>query len=134
VPPAASSPTIGVTAVPLLLDRLDATRAQAFATRNAALLRRVYVPGALLRADTALLARLVPAGCGLTGARTTYSALHVGRHAGRYTVTVTASLAASRLVCHGTVRGNAPRAGPARLRLELADTSDGPRIAAQRVS
>ncbi len=69
-----------------------------------------------------------------TGARTTYSALRIAGHAGRYTVTATASLAASRLVCEGRALGSAPRAGPATLRLELADTRDGPRIATQRVS
>jgi hypothetical protein len=116
------------------LDRLDAIRARAFATRNAALLTQVYLPGVLLRTDTALLVRLVPVGCGLTGAHTTYARLHVRRHSGRIAVTTTASLAASRLLCRGRVTGAAPRAGPATLRLELADTPEGLRIATQQVS
>jgi hypothetical protein len=87
-----------------------------------------------LRADAAQLARLVPAGCGLTGARTRYSGLHVTRRADRIAVTATASLAASHLVCGGRVTGAAARAGPATLRLELAETADGPRIAVQQVS
>ncbi|HEU5265905.1 MAG TPA: protein kinase, partial [Jatrophihabitans sp.] len=116
------------------LERLDATRARAFATRNPHLLGSVYLPGALLRADTALLTRLVPTGCGLTGARTRYAGLRVSHRNGRTAVTATATLAASRLVCHGTVRAAAPRAGPATLRLELAQTATGLRIARQQVS
>ena len=116
------------------LERLDATRAQAFATRNPDLLGSVYLPGALLRADTALLMRLVPTGCGLTGARTRYAGLQVSHREGRIAVTASATLAASRLVCHGQVRAAAPRAGPATLRLELAPTAAGLRIAGQQVS
>ncbi|MDT4918074.1 MAG: eukaryotic-like serine/threonine-protein kinase, partial [Pseudonocardiales bacterium] len=56
------------------LDRLDAVRARAFARRRPALLRNVYLSGALRVADAATLSRLVPAGCELRGARTSYSA------------------------------------------------------------
>jgi hypothetical protein len=113
---------------------LDALRARAFATRNPRLLRRVYLPGPLLRADAALLARLVPAGCGLVGAHTRYASLHVTGQRTRAVVVATASLPATRVVCAGHVRARAKPVRPARLRLQLTRTAGGVRIARQRVS
>lgn len=113
------------------LAALDAERAKAFALRDARLLRQVYVPGPLLAADSNLLLRIVPAGCGLAGARTTYSGLRATSKGRGAVVTVTARLAPSRLVCSGRLRATAAGAGPARLRLELVRTADGVRIAAQ---
>jgi hypothetical protein len=114
------------------LATLDEQRARAFAVRDPALLRRVYSAGPLLAADTALLRRIVPAGCGLTGARTRYDGVRVSAHGDQLTLTATATLAPSRLICHGTQRGVAAGAGPTRLRLQLIRTSDGYRIAAER--
>jgi hypothetical protein len=111
------------------LAELDALRAKAFATRDAALLRRVYVPGPLLAADTALLARIVPRGCGLAGVRTRYTRVHASVRGNRVTLSVIAILAPSRLVCGGTPHGTAAGAGPTRLQLELTRTKNGVRIA-----
>ncbi len=112
---------------------LDAMRARAFQARDPKLLARVYVPGPLLTADTALLRRLVPPGCGLAGARTRYTHMRAAMHGSRVRITVTAILPPSRLICARAVRGTAPGAGPAHLRLELARTSGGLRIAEQQV-
>jgi eukaryotic-like serine/threonine-protein kinase len=113
---------------------LDAMRAKAFATRNAVLLQAVYLPGGLLAADAALLARLVPVGCGLSGVRTRYSQVHATTSGGHVVLTATAVLSSSQLVCGGQRRAIAPGAGPTRLRLELARTPNGLRIADQRVT
>lgn len=113
------------------LAALDAVRATAFALRDAGLLRQVYVPGPLLAADSTLLSRIVPAGCGLAGAHTTYSAPRAAPTGRGAVVTVTARLAPSRLMCSGRLRGTAAGAGPAVLRLELVRTADGVRIATQ---
>jgi hypothetical protein len=94
-------------------------------------LRQVYLPGPLLAADSALLSRVVPTGCGLTGARTAYSGLRAAPKGRGAVVTVTARLAPSRLICSGRLRGTAAGAGPALLRVELVPTADGVRIAAQ---
>ncbi len=113
---------------------LDRLRARAFATRDPSLLRRVYRPGPLLTADTALLARLVPTGCGLAGARTRYTSVRVAAKRGRVTVLATATLPPSQLVCGGRVRATAPGAGPSRLRIDLVRTGDGVRIAGETLA
>jgi hypothetical protein len=116
------------------LRRLDALRARAFATRDPRLLRQVYVPGPLLRSDAAYLARAVPAGCGLRGARTRYGAVRVAARRPQVVLVVTASLPRSELYCTG--RAPRPAAGvtATRLRLELVRTSSGLRIADQRAA
>jgi hypothetical protein len=141
VPDAAADPARSAVPAPhakpdwsAALSGLDAVRARAFATRDAGLLRRVYVPGPLLAADTALLARIVPAGCTLAGARTRYTGLRAAAHGDRVDVTVTATLPPSRLMCAGHLRATAPGAGPAALQLTLAQTPAGLRIAAQRMA
>jgi hypothetical protein len=114
---------------------LDDERAAAFAGRDPGLLARVYVPGGLLVADRALLAQLVPPGCGLRGAHTRYEAVAAAARRGdRAAITATATLATSQLVCAGRVRATAPGAGPTRLRLELVRTPAGWRIATQTVA
>jgi hypothetical protein len=113
---------------------LDARRARAFATRDVRLLHRIYLPGPLLRADTAQLTRLVPAGCGLVGAHTRYTSVRVAAHGDRAVVTATAALPITRVVCSGQVSERARSVPPTRLRLELARTRAGVRIARQRVS
>lgn len=115
------------------LDRLDAVRSRAFATRDPTLLRRVYLPGGLLRADVGLLARLVPVGCRLLGVRTRYTALDVHRHGSRSTVSALATLGASRLICGRQLRGRAAGAR-SRLRIVLVRTAAGTRIAHERVA
>ena len=120
-------------AAALALTQLDATRSSAFARRDPALLARVYLPGPLLVQDTALLTRIVPAGCGLRDARTTYTGVAVAsRTDARIVVTTTARLSSSTLVCAGAARGRASGVGPTALRIVLALTADGYRIAAQR--
>lgn len=115
------------------LTRLDALRERAFARRDPALLRAVYSAESLRRADSALLARIVPAGCGLIGVRTRYRDVHVVARTGdRLTVAATATLEASRLVCAAGEQARAPGTGPTRLRVQLVTGSDGrTRIAAQ---
>jgi eukaryotic-like serine/threonine-protein kinase len=113
------------------LKRLAAVRARAFANRQPALLRRVYVPGQLLRADQETLLRLVPPGCRLLGAQTTYSHPDVLRRGGTAVVTATAALRRSQLVCADGRRMQAAGA-VARLRVQLRKTPAGVRITALR--
>jgi serine/threonine protein kinase len=110
------------------LDRLDAVRGRAYAARRAVLLRRVYLAGPLLAADTAMLNRLVPRGCGLDGVRTRYSALQVSDRAGSAVLIAQARLAPAELRCAGVLRDSAPGA-EARLRIVLRSTGTGVRIA-----
>jgi hypothetical protein len=117
---------------PAELARLDSLRARAFAERDVSLLSRVYAPGALLRADAALLAKIVPVGCGLSGVRTTYSAVRADAHGSRIVLRTVATLPATHLMCSGRPRGRAPGTGPTRLQVELVSTSAGLRIAAER--
>jgi len=116
------------------LDRLDAARARAFATGDGAGLRAVYASPELAATDAALLHRLVPAGCGLRGVRTRYRAVSVTAGGERATLVVSATLAASQLVCGDQVRATLPGAGPTRLRIVLARSGSGWRIAGQRVA
>lgn len=116
------------------LRALDARRAQAFAQRSPALLAQVYADPALLRQDTAALHALVPAGCVLRGARTSYTAAHTTvRDAGHAVVAASALLAPSELTCPGRPPTHLAGAGPTRLRIELVRTAHGVRIAGQRV-
>jgi eukaryotic-like serine/threonine-protein kinase len=71
-PAARSAAPLDASGVSTVLARLDERRQQAFAGRNTALLGQVYLPGPLLSQDTALLERLVPAGCRLVGVYTNY--------------------------------------------------------------
>jgi eukaryotic-like serine/threonine-protein kinase len=109
-------------------------RELAFAERNPALLAQVYLPGPLLQADAALLARIVPSGCGLVGAHTTYRDIAVGGTEDHPVITTTATLSPSRLMCAGSQAASAPGVGPTGLRIELVHTAAGYRIAAQRAA
>lgn len=115
-----------------VLRGLDVIREQAFAHRRASLLRQVYVAGPLLAQDSALLLRVVPAGCELVGVRTSYSAVQVTPAVGRLVLAATATLAPSTLTCHAAVAGRAAGEPPTRLRIELVPTAGGYRIASQR--
>ncbi len=115
-----------------VLAQLDDLRRQAFATRDASLLARMYASPALQRADAALLWRIVPAGCSLTGVRTRYTAVHAVTTAVKATVTATATLPASRLRCAGHDRGRAAGVGPITLRIELVPVAGAARIVTQR--
>ncbi|WP_375483551.1 protein kinase [uncultured Jatrophihabitans sp.] len=111
---------------------LDAVRARAFAARRPELLRTVYAAPSLLRADSALLMRIVPSGCGLRGVRTAYRDVRVTTSGGRAVVTASAALPASTLVCDGVVRGRAPAVVPTRIRMTLAGPVASARIVDQR--
>jgi hypothetical protein len=115
------------------LNRLDGLRARAFATRDAALLNRVYVPGPLRRADAVLLGRLVPPGCGLADVRTRYTGLHATAEGHGAVIVAVARLPASHLACDGRPRAAAPGTGPTRLRIALVRTPEGLRIGREEV-
>jgi hypothetical protein len=134
-PPAAASPAASTSSpagAAALLQSLDRIREQAFARREVSLLARVYVAGPLLDQDTALLRRVVPAGCGLVGVHTTYAAVTVSPASQRLVLSTTATLAPSRLSCHRTTSAGAAGERPTRLRIELVRRSDGYRIASQQ--
>ncbi len=112
-----------------LLRALDRLREQAFATRHVSLLSQIYVAGPLLTQDVALLERIVPKGCGLVGVRTAYSSVHASASDGRLAITARATLAASTLMCGSVTSGLAAGEGPTSLRIVLAPSGDGYRIA-----
>jgi hypothetical protein len=144
--PEARSPALGTSSAPAaaasvgpldvpaalgVLTRLDATRARAFAARDPQPLTRVYGSTALLARDRAALDALVPPGCGLRGARTSYRDLRVVRADGSsITLTVTATVAPSDLVCGGTAAGRAAGTPPIRLAVTLTRTARGWQVAA----
>ena len=129
--PATVRPGINARAADLLRG-LDQLREQAFATRDASLLSRIYVAGPLLTQDVALLERIVPKGCGLVGVRTAYSSVHASAGDRRLAITVRATLAASTLTCGSVTSGLAAGEGPTTLRIVLAPGGDGYRIASQQ--
>jgi len=115
------------------LDRIDATRSRAFLTRDEDALRGLYASPSLAATDVEQLHRLVPAGCGLRGVRTSYRAVSVSGSGERATLVVAATLAPSQLVCDGRVRATLPGAGPTRLRIVLLGPPARPRIVRQEV-
>lgn len=129
---AAASPPSRQDRALAILRGLDVIREQAYARRQASLLRHVYVPGPLLTQDSAVLRRAVPAGCALIGVRTSYAALQVTPVNGRLVLATTATLAPSTLTCHAAVAGRAAGEPPTRLRIELVPAADGYRIASQQ--
>ena len=129
-PTATAVAPLDARSVTTVLARLDQDRERAFATRNVALLSRVYTAGPLLTQDTTLLNRLVPRDCRLVGVHTTYDHVQVtARGGGRVQVTVRAELAGSLLECGGTATGRASGSGPATLHVELAPHGAGYLIA-----
>ena len=127
---AASTPV--PTGWPARLATLDARRARAFAERRPDLLAAVYTSATLLRADTSLLLRIVPVGCGLHGVRTTYADVRVAAAGARTVVTAEVSLPATDLICGTTPSGRAPAVGPLRLRTILQGPPATARIVDQQ--
>ena len=116
-----------------VLRTLADRRAEAFAHNRPDLLAAVYQSPALLAQDVRQLGARVPAGCGLTGLRTSYQDVTVIR-AGpqRLELRVTASQPPASLVCAGAVRGQTEPAGSTRLALRLVRVAGEFRIASQR--
>jgi hypothetical protein len=135
-PPAPSQPAkntaaLDASGVRTVLTRLDKLRQQAFADRNTSLLGKVYIPGPLLRQDTALLERIVPNGCRLVGVHTTYDLVRVAaRRGSRVQAAVRATLNESVLVCGATATGRASGSGPSSLHIALAPHGSSYLIAA----
>jgi hypothetical protein len=122
----------GATAWTEALRRLDDRRAAAFATGDPALLDAVYSAPDLLERDVALLRQLVPAGCRLTGVRTSFDAVAVApRGETSAVVLATARIAPSARTCGGS-RTTVPGVARTRLRFELIRTPAGVRIAGER--
>jgi hypothetical protein len=132
VPSSAGTATAARTDWAAALGELDAVRARAFAAREPRLLGQVYVPGPLLDADAALIERIVPAGCGLVGARTHYGHVRGAVRGASVHVTATATLPPTRLMCHGRTAGTARPVGPTTLHVTLRRTPGGLRIANER--
>lgn len=109
-----------------LLTELDSLRQQAFAKRIPLLLTGVYPTGPLLTADTKLLERLVPAGCGLDGVRTTYDHVKIASQTAT-TVVLNANVAlqTSYLVCNGKITATAPGTPAQLLRITLVWRGNG---------
>lgn len=109
-----------------VLRGLDIVRARAYAERRPSLLAAVYAPGPLLSQDAGQLQSIVPAGCGMYGASTTFSHVAVtSRAADGVQLRVRAALAAATLECGGEPAGTAP-AQPARtLRIGLTRSGAG---------
>jgi hypothetical protein len=120
-------------AEPAVLRELADRRAAAFALNRPQLLAGVYQSPALLAQDIDQLGSRVPAGCGLTGLRTSYRDVRVisaGQQ--RLELRVTASQPPAALVCAGVVRSRMLPATPTRLALILVRVGAGFRIASQR--
>ena len=129
-PPSVGPASPGWAGALVALDRL---RERAFATRRPALLRRVYADGRLRRADTALLIRLVPPGCGLRGVRTHYRQVRaIAVRGPTLRLRATASLRPSRLVCAGSRRATARGLPAIAVQVELRRTPDGLRIVGEQ--
>lgn len=121
----AAQPLTAAAAGAVLTD-LDSLRERAFAQRAPLLLTGVYVPGALLDADTRLLDRLVPSGCGLRGVHTAYSQVTVLQRTPRgVEVSARATLSKSLLVCSGAPRASAAGSGPTTLHITLVAKGSG---------
>lgn len=125
---ARSSPPLEVSSAQAarLLTELDSLRQQAFARRIPLLLTGVYPTGPLLTADTKLLERLVPAGCGLDGVRTSYDHVKVASQTAT-TVILSANVAlqTSYLVCNGKITATAPGTRAQLLRITLVWRGNG---------
>jgi hypothetical protein len=119
------------------LARLDGIRQSAYAQGDPQLLSGVYAEP-LLSADAAQLRAMVPGGCGLIGAATSYAVLSAtpadeAPAQRQAQITATATLAAGQLICQGAVQGSSAELGPVTMQLVLRPGDDGLwRIAEQR--
>jgi eukaryotic-like serine/threonine-protein kinase len=116
-----------------VLRALDGIRARAFATRDPTLLAEVYASTALRRQDARSLARLVPRGCVLAGARTRYTAVRTvpddkASAGDGVLLAARAALHASTLRCRGRPRAVTPATRPVSVRILVVRTRAGPRI------
>jgi serine/threonine protein kinase len=133
-PPSPAAPANELAAALVTLRALDAVRERAFAERSPGLLSQIYPPGPLRDADTALLLRSVPIGCGLNGVRTGYEGLAANAiTTGGTVVTVRASLPGSSLACPGAPPRAVPGVAPTVLRIALIRTGSGYLISTQRL-
>jgi serine/threonine protein kinase len=113
-----------------ILTQLDALREHAFATRTSLLLTGVYLDGPLLTADEQELNRLVPTGCGLEGARTSYTHVRVvGQDGTTVQLSADAQLAPSVLICNGNASGQAAGTKPEQVSILLMRRGSGWAIA-----
>jgi hypothetical protein len=117
-----------------MLQRLDATRAAAFARRDPSLLADVYASPALLARDRALLLSIVPPGCGLRGVHTRFSGIVVAhRSAERVRVRLRQAVTRSTLVCGGASSGVAAGSPSAGMEVDLVREGTRYRIASQHL-
>ena len=118
-----------------VLHRLAHRRAEAFARNRPDLLAAVYQSSALLAQDLSQLRSRVPAGCGLTGLRTSYRDITVtSASPQRLELQTTASQPPASLICGGVVRSHIQPAAPTRLTLRLVRVGGEYRITSQRPS
>lgn len=104
---------------------LDERRSTAFSKRDVRVLRSVYASSALAQQDIAQLVQRVPAGCSLSGLRTTYDDVRINhRTADRVDLAATAKGAESVLHCAGRAGDQrVAGTGAARLRITLLRVS-----------
>jgi hypothetical protein len=122
----ASPAALSSAAAGSVLAQLDAVRARAFAQRDPRLLTGVYQSADLRAKDGALIDRIVPAGCGLYGVHTRYSAVAItARAPNQIILTAKAALQPSTLECSGRPSGRAAGTGPVALQIVLVRTSSG---------
>lgn len=146
VPPTAAAPRAGPSAngsppAPgdvrgwrQILVALDQRREQAFATRDPIALAAVYTSASLLSQDRATLRRTVPLGCRLTGLRTNYDAVRLGRASTASAVLrVTASLVSGKLRCPGEPALSTRAREPVTMTVRLSRRGADYGIAAQTV-
>ena len=112
-----------------VLDGLDAVRATAYERGDVALLARVWVSGARLRADAAQLRALLSTGCTARGVRHGFGGVTVlGVDAQRVRLRVTQWLPASQRLRAGRVVGEFAASPPATVPLDLVATDGGWRL------
>lgn len=118
----------------VLLDQLDGRRAQAFAARNPQALTQVYPLGPLLAQDQRELLAVVPEGCSLVGARTSYTQVRqVSRKGAAITLHAVASLAPSTLRCPTRPAASVAGRAPTALQITLTAHDSDYRISGQQL-
>jgi len=118
----------------VVLAKLADRRAKAFALDRPELLAGVYQSAVLLAQDASQLSSRIPAGCGLTGLRTSYQDVTVtSAGSRRLELRVTASQPPASLRCAGVVRSQTLPLAPVRLALSLVRAGTEFRIASQRL-